>query len=129
MGHPHGNGHAALFVPVPGSEVELPPNLKKGAAIVGFGNPNGTLTIYFESNRFNENALHLWEAKLQAAFRRMIEHLPTTSKAVLPPHQFEQVGLVSADGFRVTRFESLKRWLAYSQASDSAPENDEKHWN
>jgi hypothetical protein len=129
IGHPNHNGHAALFVPVPGSEGDLPSNLRKGAAIIGFGNPNGTLTIYFESNRFNDSALHPWESKVKAAYRRMIDHLPTTSKAVIAPHQFEQVGSVGADGLRVRRIDSLKRWLAYSNLSESAPASEELSWD
>jgi hypothetical protein len=128
MGHPQTHGHVALFVPVAGIEAELPDNIRHGAGIIGFGNPNGTLTIYFENNRFNYSDLQMWETKVQAAFRRMIDHLPTTSKMVIPPHQMEQVGTMRADGLRLTRFDSLKRWLAYSQAMDSAPESEELSW-
>jgi hypothetical protein len=129
MGHPHANGHAALFVPVAGSTAELPPNLRNGAGIVGFGNPNGTLTVYFESNRFNDSGLHMWESKVQAAFRRMIDHLPTTSKAILPPNHFEQVGTMGATGLRLTRIDSLKRWLHDSKMLDSAPETEQLNWD
>lgn len=128
MGHPNSNGYAGLFVPLPGSEGELPDNLRKGAAIIGFGNPNGTLTIYFESNRFNDSSLHPWENKVKAAYRRMIDHLPTTSKAVSQPHQFEQVGSVGKDGLRLRRFDSLKRWLAEANLSESAPASEELRW-
>lgn len=128
MGHPQTHGYVALFVPNPGNEGELPANLRQGAGIIGFGNPNGTLTIYFESNRFNDSALELWESKVQAAYRRMIDHLPTTSKAVIQPHQLEQVGTMRATGLRLTRFDSLKRWLAHSQAMDSAPGSEELSW-
>ncbi len=128
MGRPHRQGQAALFVPIPGFESDLPSTLKNGAAIVGFGNPNGTLTIYFESNRFNDSSLHKWEDKAQAAFHRMIEHLPTTSKSVVPPSQMEQVGIMEADGLRLTRADSLKRWLHHSQALDSMPHATELNW-
>lgn len=128
MGHPQPHGFAALFVPIAGNEAELPPNIRHGAGIIGFGNPNGTLTIYFESNRFNDSSLHKWESKVQAAFRRMIDHLPTTSKMVIQPHQFEQVGTMGASGLRLTRFDSLKRWLSYSQAIESAPDSEELNW-
>lgn len=128
MGHPQTHGHAGLFVPKAGGEAELPANLRQGAGIIGFGNPNGTLTIYFESNRFNDGALEKWESKVQAAYRRMIDHLPTTSKAVIAPHQLEQVGTVRASGLRLTRFDSLMRWLAESQATESAPDSEELNW-
>ncbi len=128
MARPHRQGQAALFVPVPGFESEWPSTLKKGAAIVGFGNPNGTLTIYFESNRFNDSSLHKWEDKAQAAFHRMVEHLPTTSKATVAPNQMEQVGIMEADGLRLTRIESLKRWLHLSQALDTMPQSTELRW-
>jgi hypothetical protein len=128
MGRPHRHGQAGLFVPIPGFENDLPPTLKNGAAIVGFGNPNGTLTIYFESNRFDDSSLHKWEDKAQLAFRRMIDHLPTTNKSVVPPSQMEQVGIMEADGLRLTRFESLKRWLHHSQALDTIPHTTELNW-
>ena len=129
IGHPQANGFVALFVPVAGSEAELPSNVRNGAGIIGFGNPNGTLTIYFESNRFNETSLHLWETKVRTAYRRMIDHLPTTSKAVIPPHQLEQVGTMGAEGLRLTRFDSLKRWLAYSKLIETAPESEHLNWD
>jgi hypothetical protein len=128
MGHPQVHGHVGLFVPVAGSEGELPDNCRRGAGIIGFGNPNGTLTIYFESNRFNDSALDMWESKVQMAFRRMIDHLPTTSKAVIQPQQLEQVGTMRANGLRLTRVDSLKRWLADSQAMASAPDSEELSW-
>ena len=128
IGHPQADGFAALFVPVAGSEAELPSNVRHGAGIIGFGNPNGTLTIYFESNRFSDSTLHLWENKVRTAYRRMVEHLPTTSKAVIPPHQLEQVGTMGPDGLRLTRFDSLKRWLAYSKLIESAPASEELSW-
>jgi hypothetical protein len=128
MGHPQQQGHAALFVPLPGAAAELPPNIRNGAGLVGFGNPNGTLTVYFESNRFNDSALYKWEDKVHAAYRRMIDHLPTTSKAVIAPHQLEQIGTMGASGLRLTRFDSLKRWLADSQLLESAPDEAELHW-
>lgn len=125
MGRPQRHGQAGLFVPIPGMERELPATLKNGAAVVGFGNPNGTLTVYFESNRFDDSSLHKWEDKAQIAFRRMIDHLPTTSKATVPPSQMEQVGVMDIDGLRVTRFESLKRWLHHCNALDTAPNSTE----
>ncbi len=128
MARPHRNGQAALFVPIPGFEGELPATLKNGAAIVGFGNPNGTLTIYFEGNRFNDSSLHSWEGKAQAAFRRMIDHLPTTSKATVPPSHLEQVGLMDGDGMRLTRIDSLKRYLTRWDAIDTMPSSEEMHW-
>jgi hypothetical protein len=129
IGHPHRNGQAALFVPIPGVQSELPSNLKNGAGIVGFGNPNGTLTVYFESNRFDDSSLKRWEDKVQLAYRRMIDQLPTTSKAVLQPNQLELVGLVQSNSLRLTRFESLQRWLADSSASESAPSSAELSWD
>ena len=129
IGHPHPQGQAALFVPITGNQAALPPTIMGGAGIVGFGNSNGTLTVYFENNRFNDSALHKWEKRVQAAYRRMINHLPTTSKLVLQPHQFEQVGLMGAGGLRLTRFDSLKRWLAESNASESAPSSEELSWD
>jgi hypothetical protein len=125
MGHPQTHGFVGLFVPVLGSDIDMPGNIRDGAGIIGFGNPNGTLTIYFENNRFGDSSLDKWEKKVLAAYRRMIDHLPTTSKAVVQPTQLQLVGTMAADGLRLTRFDGLQRWLDHSKLPDSAPESHE----
>lgn len=101
----------------------MPSNIKKGAGIVGFGNRDGTITIYFESNRFGDDGLQKWESKVQLAYSRMVGHLPTTSRVVMTADLLEQVGIMDSHSAELTRPESLKRWLAYSNVADSAPEH------
>ena len=100
-----------------------PANIKNGAGIVGFGNRDGTLTVYFESNRFADSALHKWQDKMQLAYARMVGHLPTTSHMVMTADQVEQVGIMDSHSVELTRPEGLKRWLAHSNVADSAPEH------
>ena len=123
VGHPDTKGRAALFVPAAGHEIEMPSNLKNGAGIVGFGNQDGTLTIYFESNRFADPNLQKWEQKVQLAYGRMVDHLPTTSRIVMLADQLEQVGLMDSHSIELTIFDGLKRWLNYSKVAESAPES------
>jgi len=54
---------AALFVPTANIKDDVLDTVRRGAAIVGFGNHDRTLTIYYESNRFNEPNLVKWEQK------------------------------------------------------------------
>lgn len=119
MGHPDVNGDAALFVPAAGCEKDLPANINNGAGIVGFGNSDGTLTIYFESNRFADPQLHKWEDKVRTAYKRMVAHLPTVSHMTINSDQLEQVGLMDGKNIDLFKPVGLKRWLAHSRATDS----------
>ena len=128
MGRPDVNGRAGVYVPAAGHENDMPPNLKNGAGIAGFGNNDGTLMIYFESNRFDEAKLQPWVGKVRQSYDRMIKHAPTTSHANLAPDKFELVGFIDGSGIQVIKMEALQRWLAYCKAEASAPESDKIHW-
>ncbi|WP_342117788.1 hypothetical protein [Pseudoduganella sp. OTU4001] len=118
------DSRAAVFVPTINAKEDILAAVRKGAAVVGFGNHDHTLTIYYESNRFNEPALAKWEHKARKAYDRLLDNLPTTSKMVCKPENFEQVGYISTKGITIRRRASLDRWLEYSEAQDSAPEGD-----
>lgn len=118
------DSRAALFVPTAAIKEDILGAIRKGAAVVGFGNHDRTLTIYYESNRFNEPALAKWEQKARKAYDRLLENLPTTSKMVCKSDNFEQVGYISTKGITIRRRASLDRWLEQSDALDSAPEGD-----
>jgi len=118
------DSRSALFVPTAAIKEEVLSAIRKGAAVVGFGNHDGTLTIYYESNRFNEAVLHKWEHKARKAYERLFDNLPTTSKMTCKSEWFEQVGYISTKGISIRRRESLNRWLEFSDAMDSAPDSD-----
>lgn len=118
---PDADGRAALFVPTAAAKEDVLQTIRKGAAVVGFGNHDRTLTIYYESNRFNDPGLAKWEQKARKAFERLIDNLPTVSKLVCKIEYFEQVGYISSRGITIRRMENLHRWLEASDALDSAP--------
>jgi hypothetical protein len=128
MGRPEVNDRAGIFVPAAGSEKGLPATVKNGAGIVGFGNNDGTLMIYFESNRFNDDKLHTWVSKVRLSYDRMVKHAPTTSHMTMTPDLMEQIGLIDGSGVEITQPQALQRWLAYCNATDSAPEKTTLKW-
>jgi hypothetical protein len=113
-----------LFVPSSTIKEDVLATIRKGAAVVGFGNHDRTLTIYYESNRFNEPALQKWEQKARKAYERLYDNLPTTSKMVCKSDYFEQVGYISSRGISLRRRDGLLRWLEFSDAMETAPEGD-----
>jgi hypothetical protein len=125
---PDADGRAALFVPKADIKEDVLLTLRKGAAVVGFGNHDRTVTIYFESNRFNEPTLAKWEQKARKAYARLVDDLPTTSKMTTRLEYFEQVGYISGKGITIRRMDSLKRWLEFSEALDTAPASESVTW-
>lgn len=122
------DGRAALFVPTATIKEDVLTAVRKGAAIVGFGNHDRTLTIYYESNRFSEPTLNKWEHKARKAFERLLDNLPTTSKMVTKMENFEQVGYISSKGITIRRMDNLRRWLEQSDALGSAPDAETITW-
>lgn len=118
------DSRAAVFVPTANIKEDILSLVRKGAAVVGFGNHDHTLTIYYESNRFNEPTLAKWEQKARKAYDRLLDNLPTTSKMVCKLENFEQIGYISIKGISIRRRASLDRWLEFSDAQDSAPDGD-----
>lgn len=118
------DGRAALFVPTTVIKEDVLQLVRKGAAVVGFGNHDRTLTIYYESNRFAEPALAKWEHKARKCFERLLDNLPTTSKMITKAENFEQVGYISNKGIVIRRMAVLQRWLEYSDALDTGPEGE-----
>ena len=81
VGRPDIDGRAACSCPTRTFDLANSTTIRKGAGIVGFGNPDGSLTIYFEANRFDDSSLHKWEHKARKAYERMVMGAPTVSKA------------------------------------------------
>ncbi|TWI64423.1 hypothetical protein IP91_03193 [Pseudoduganella lurida] len=125
---PDADGRGALFVPKADIKDEVLQTLRLGAAVVGFGNHDRSLTIYYESNRFNEPTLAKWENKARKAYERLVDNLPTTSKMQTKMEYFEQVGYISGKGITIRRMDSLKRWLAFSDALATCPEAESVTW-
>ncbi|PVX38079.1 hypothetical protein C8C92_4744 [Janthinobacterium sp. 78] len=98
--------------------------IRKGAAIVGFANHDRTITVYFESNRFDDPVLAKWEHKARKAYDRLVDNAPTVSKLTTSPVNFEQIGYINGKGITIRRMESLQRWLAYSNAMETCPVTD-----
>jgi len=121
---PDATGRAALFVPTANIKPDVLEAVRKGAAIVGFGNHDRTLTIYYESNRFNEPQLYKWENKARKAFERLADNPPTVSKMISKAENFEQVGYISNKGILIRRMEKLRNWLENSDALDSGPDGE-----
>ena len=127
-GRPDLDGKAGVFVPSAEFDLKNSTTLKRGAAIVGFANDDGSLTIYYEANRFDDSSLHKWEHKALKAYERMIARAPTVSKTRLAAAQVEHIGIIDGDGISLKHPDSLRRWLAWSDAADTAPAQDIVLW-
>lgn len=128
VGHPDIDGRAGIFVPSPEFNFAANASIRMGSAIVGFGNPDGTLTVYFEGNRFDETSLHKWENKVRKSYERMVMRAPTVSKGKLDAKQLELVGLIEGNGITIKHPEKLMHWLTVSNAMDTAPLSDHITW-
>lgn len=128
VGHPDVDGRAGLFVPTEQFDLTNTTTIRKGSGIVGFGNPDGTLTVYFESNRFDEASLHKWENKARKAYDRMVMRAPTVSKAKIDAKMLELIGTIDGLGLNIKHPELLQHWLTISNALDTAPEGNSVHW-
>lgn len=121
VGLPVVGGRAGVFVPTELFDLKNSTTIRKGAGIVGFGNPDGSLTVYFEANRFDESSLHKWENKARKAYDRLVMVAPTVSKARLDAKYLEFIGYIDGSGITLKEPERLISWLQLSDAMDTAP--------
>ena len=128
IGRPDIDGRAAVFVPSETFDAGSNAAIRLGAGIVGFGNPDGTLTVYFEGNRFDETGLHKWENKARKAYDRMVMGAPTVSKAKMNASTLEQVGTIDGMGIHLKQPDRLQHWLERSNALDTAPAGPVTLW-
>jgi hypothetical protein len=128
VGRPDTDGRAGVFVPTDAFDLSNTTTIRKGAGIVGFGNPDGSLTVYFEANRFEDSSLHKWENKARKAYDRMVMGAPTVSKAKIDAKMLEQVGFIDGAGIQLKQPERLQQWLALSNALDTAPADSVVLW-
>jgi hypothetical protein len=121
VGRPDIDGRAGVFVPSELFDSNTNSAIRSGSGIVGFGNPDGSLTVYFEANRFEDSSLHKWENKTRKAYDRMVMGAPTVSKAKIDAKMLDQVGLIDGMGIHLKQPEGLQRWLEACNAADTAP--------
>jgi hypothetical protein len=124
---PNPGGRAALFVPHLEAEEAVAGAVSNGSGMVGFGNPDGTVTVYFENNKFRDPGLHKWESKVFKAYARMVERSPTVNKLICDASNLVQIGLIEGPEIQVTEMERLAAWLQRSNAADSMPDSAEIH--
>lgn len=127
MDRPNPGGRAAVFVPRADGDEAVIGTFKNGSGMVGFGNPDGSVFIYFENNRFNDPALHLWQNKVFKAYDRMVKNVPTVNKISCDAGNLEQVGFIEGPEILVRNMASLQDWLTRSNAIGTAPEGPEIH--
>jgi hypothetical protein len=128
VGRPDTDGRAGVFVPTGAFDLENTTTIRKGAGIVGYGNPDGSLTVYFEANRFEDSSLHKWENKARKAYDRMVMGAPTVSKAKMDAKLVEQIGIIDGRGINLKLPDRLQQWLAVSDALDTAPAEAVVQW-
>ena len=127
MERPRPGGRAAVFVPHVDAIEAVKEALSNGSGMVGFGNPDRTVTIYFENNRFKDPGLHAWQNKAFKAYGRMVELSPTVNKLTCPGDSVVQIGFIEGSEILVRDMVKLQAWLERSGAADSMPESAEIH--
>ncbi|WP_426211986.1 hypothetical protein [Massilia sp. TWP1-3-3] len=127
MDRPNPGGRAAVFVPGIDAEEAVATALKNGSGMVGFGNTDGSVTVYFENNKFNDSALHAWQNKVFKAYDRMVKGSPTVNKLTCDAANIVQVGFIEGPEILVRDMDALSEWLKRTNALDSAPAGPEIH--
>jgi hypothetical protein len=127
LDRPNPGGRAALFVPRIDAEEAVAELLKNGSGMTGFGNRDGSVTVYFENNKFNDSSLHSWQNKVFKAYDRMVKGSPTVNKLTCDAANLEQIGFIEGPEILVRDMEGLMEWLKRTNAVDSAPEGPEIH--
>ncbi|MES2153495.1 MAG: hypothetical protein V4508_27260 [Pseudomonadota bacterium] len=127
MDRPNPGGRAAVFVPHREAEETVRDALKTGSGMVGFGNRDGSVTVYFENNKFNDSSLYKWEHKVFKAYDRMVKGMPTVNKLTCDAENLLQVGFIEGPEILVRDMALLADWLQRTNMLDSAPAGPEIH--
>ena len=127
MERPNPGGRAAVFVPSPEADETVLGALRNGSGMAGFGNPDGTVTVYFENNKFNDSSLYKWESKLFKAYDRMVKRAPTVNKLTCDAGNLAQVGFIEGQEVLVRDMDALAGWLKRCNALDTMPEGADIH--
>ena len=127
LDRPDAGGRAAVFVPRADAEESVAEMFRNGSGMVGFGNTDGSVQVYFENNKFNDSALHSWQNKIFKAYDRMVKGVPTVNKLSCDAGNLDQVGFIEGSEILVTDMAQLMEWLNRSNAAASAPEGPSIH--
>jgi hypothetical protein len=127
LDRPSPGGRAAVFVPRIDAEEAVAEVLKNGSGMAGFGNRDGSVTVYFENNKFNDSSLHSWQNKVFKAYDRMVKGSPTVNKLTCDAANLEQIGFIEGPEILVRDMDGLMEWLKRTNAVESAPEGPEIH--
>jgi hypothetical protein len=119
---PDPGGYAAVFVPRADADEFVLEAVRNGSGMAGFANGDGTLTVYFENNRFADVALGTWQSKVFKAYDRMVKRMPTTSKLTCDSGNLQPVGVVGGGQIVVSDMAALHSWLERSGAPGTGPE-------
>lgn len=125
MERPNPGGRAAVFVPHPEADEVVANALSNGSGMVGFGNADGSVTVYFENNKFRDSGLFKWESKVFKAYGRMVERAPTVNKLTCDAANLVQIGFIQGAEILVREMDKLALWLQQTDTSDSMPESAE----
>lgn len=121
LDRPSPGARAALFVPRKDADEAVRTQLRNGSGMVGFGNRDGTITVYFENNKFHDPALHAWQNKVFKAYDRMVNGAPTVNKLTCDAGNLIMVGIIEGSEMLVREMATLRAWLERSGALDSMP--------
>jgi len=127
MHRPAQGMRAAVFVPRDDAEEGVAEMFKNGSGMVGYGNTDGSVQVYFENNKFNDGALLSWQNKIFKAYDRMVKSAPTVNKLSCDAGNLQQVGIIEGSEIMVTDMAQLMEWLTRSNAAASAPEGPNIH--
>jgi hypothetical protein len=119
---PDPGGYAAVFVPRLDADEFVLEALKNGSGMAGFANGDGSVTVYFENNRFADPALGAWQSKVFKAYDRMVKRMPTTSKLTCDQGNLRAIGVVGGAQIVVSDMAALTEWLQRTGALASAPD-------
>ena len=127
LDRPSPGGRGAVFVPRADADDTVAALLRNGSGMVGFGNTDGSVMVYFENNKFNDAALYTWQNKVFKAYDRMVNGSPTVNKLACDAGNLEQIGLIEGPEILVRDMDKLLAWLKRSGAEASAPAGPEIH--
>jgi hypothetical protein len=119
---PEPGGYAAIFVPRADADEFVLDAIRTGSGVAGYANGDGTVSVYFENNRFNDSALAKWESKVMKAYDRMVKRMPTTNKLTCDSGNLEAIGVVGGGQIVISDMAALRGWLERTGALASAPE-------
>jgi hypothetical protein len=63
--------------------------------------PSGLVTIYFESNRYGAVNLETFPERVRVAASRLVSHLPTVARALVPATSLRLVGTYDYEAHRI----------------------------